>query len=205
MEDLLDLYAKPLNNEEPVVCIDERPVQLQAEVRFPIAADVGQIKKRDSEYVRCGTANIFCAVEPKAGKHITKVTKRRKRPDFAKMLSQISDAYPNVKTIHLVMDNLNTHCLKSCTELYGEEAGNRLWRRFTPHYTPKHGSWLNQAELEISFLSRESLGKDRFPNCWSLRVRVNAWNQTVNNEKRRINWKFTKSRARKKLNYKKLR
>lgn len=202
MEDVLDIYQKPLDPMEPVVCLDERPVVLRAEVRLPTGEnDPGKIKKRDSEYVRCGTANVFCAVEPKAGKHITKATKRRKGRDFAQMLSKIEACYPNAKTIHLVMDNLSTHSLKSCTAFYGEPRGKALWERFTPHFTPKHASWLNQAEIEISLLSREGLGKDRFPNCWSLRIRVNAWNQRMNAEKRTIQWRFTTSKARKKFKY----
>jgi transposase len=202
MEEVLDLYQKPLNPEEPVVCLDERPVVLRGEVRLPKhEGEPGQIKKRDSEYVRCGTANIFCAVEPKAGKHITKTTKRRRGRDFAQMLSKIRLEYPKAKTIHLVMDNLSTHTLKSCTDFYGQERGRALWEGFTPHFTPKHASWLNQAEIEISMMSREALGKDRFPNCWHLRIRVNAWSQRINHEARTIAWKFTTAKARKKLRY----
>jgi transposase len=202
MEDVLELYQKPLDPEEPVVCLDERPVVLRAEVRLPKDEnEPGKIKKRDSEYVRAGTANVFCAVEPKAGKHITKTTKRRAGRDFAQMLSKIEAEYTEAKTIHLVMDNLSTHSLKSCTDFYGKERGTQLWSRFTPHFTPKHASWLNQAEIEISLLSREALGKDRFPNCWSLRVRVNAWNARINQEQRKICWKFTTAKARKKFRY----
>ena len=202
MEEVLDLYQKPHNPAEPVVCLDERPVVLRAEVRLPQDEnEPGKIKKRDSEYIRCGTANVFCAVEPKAGKHITKVTKRRKGRDFAQMLSKIEAQYSRAKTIHLVMDNLSTHTLKSCTDFYGKTKGEALWNRFTPHYTPKHASWLNQAEIEISLVSREALGRDRFPNCWSLRTRVNAWNQRINKEGRTIAWKFTTAKARKKFRY----
>lgn len=202
MEEVLDLYQKPLDPAEPVVCLDERPVVLRAEVRLPRDEnEPGKIKKRDSEYVRCGTANVFCAVEPKAGKHVTKVTKRRKGGDFAQMLSKIEAEYPKAKTIHLVMDNLSTHSLKSCTALYGQQRGKALWARFTPHFTPKHASWLNQAEIEISLMAREAMGRDRFPNCWSLRVRVNAWNQRINQEGRTIAWKFTTAKARKKFRY----
>lgn len=202
MEDVLDLYKKPLDPDEPVVCLDERPVVLRAEVRLPVDEnEPGKIKKRDSEYVRCGTANVFCAVEPKAGKHITKATKRRAGSDFAQMLSKIEATYPKARTIHLVVDNLSTHSLKSCTKFYGETRGKALWDRFTLHFTPKHASWLNQAEIEISLLSREGLGKDRFPNCWSLRARVNAWSQRMNAEKRTIRWRFTTAKARKKFKY----
>ncbi len=202
MEDVLDLYEKPLNPLEPVVCLDERPAKLHGEVRLPIHEnEPGKIKKRDSEYVRCGTANIFCAVEPKAGRHITKTTKRRRAPDFAQMLSKIEAEYPRAKTIHLVMDNLSTHTLKSCCGFYGKKRGTELWQRFTVHLTPKHASWLNQAEIEIGLLSREALGKDRFPNLWSLRLRVEAWKKRMNQEQRTIGWRFTTAKARKKFKY----
>ena len=161
MEDLLELYEKPLNEKEPVVCLDEKPVQLLKEVREPIRVEEpGAILKRDSEYERCGTANAFCVVEPKAGRHLTRITKNRKMPEFAKTVSKIAESYPQAETIHLVMDNLNSHFEKSLTNFYGEEGGKELWSRFTPHYTPIHGSWLNQAEIEISVFSRQCLGKD---------------------------------------------
>ena len=175
MEDVLDVYEKPLNPKEPVVCLDERPVQLLEDARPSIAAKKpGEIFKRDSEYVRKGTANVFCAVEPKAGKHITQVTKNRKGPKFAKMISNIEKAYPGVETIHLVMDNLNTHGKKSLTDFFGEKVGEDLWNRFTPHDAPKHGSWLNQAEIEIGIFSRQCLGKDRIGDRSALRRRTVA-------------------------------
>ncbi|KAF0139843.1 MAG: transposase, partial [Ignavibacteria bacterium] len=150
MEDVLDLYEKPYNPKEPVVCLDEKSIQLLKSAREDVAAKKdGQITKRDSEYIRCGTANAFCGIEPKAGKHFTIVTRRRKRPDFAKVLNKISKRYPKAKTINLVMDNLNTHNEKSLVTYYGKKEGHEIWRRFTIHYTPKHGSWLNQAEIEI--------------------------------------------------------
>lgn len=202
MEDVLDQYAEPLDPEEPRVCLDERPVQLHGDVKLPIdEGEPGKIKKRDAEYVRYGTANIFAAVEPKAGRHLTKVTRRRTRADFARMLDDISHAYPSAKKIHLIVDNLNTHSEKSCIETFGPEPGAALWGRFQVHYTPVHGSWLNQAEIEISMISREALGGDRFPNLWNLGVRVKAWNARVNCEQRKINWRFTTAKARKKFRY----
>lgn len=205
MEELLDLYEKPFDAQEPVVCLDEKSVQLNADVQLPIPTSrPGQILKRDAEYVRCGTANIFCAVEPKGGKHLAKVTKRRKRKDFAKMLCLIESKYSRAKTIHLVLDNLNTHNVKSLIAQYGVERGTQLWGRFTVHYTPKHGSWLNQAEIEIGLMSRQALGKDRFPTRWSLRHRVTAWTDRVNGEKLKIDWSFTTKRARDKFKYRKL-
>jgi len=202
MEEVLDLYEKPLDVKEPVVCLDERPVQLLGEVREPIVADKpGKILKQDSEYIRCGTANVFCAVEPKKGRHFTKVTPNRKGTEFAMMARDIARAYPRAETIHLVMDNLNTHCEKSLTANLGEKRGQKLWQRFTVHYTPKHGSWLNQAEIEIGLFSRQCLGWDRVSNRGVLGRRAMAWNRRVNRRKLKINWRFTVKDARRTLTY----
>ena len=143
MEDVLAVYEKPYNSAEPVVCIDEKTVTLHAEVRPPIPLAPGKIAKRDNEYERCGTANVFCAVEPKAGRHFTLPTPNRSAPEFAQALGVIVDNYPFARTIHLVMDNLNIHCRKTLTEYFGEQEGGYLWDRLTVHYTPTHGSWLN--------------------------------------------------------------
>jgi transposase len=203
MEDVLDLYAKPLNPKEPVVCLDESPIQLLEDARECIAAKKpGEILKRDSEYVRHGTANVFAIVEPKAGKHLTTITKNRKGPKFAQMLEKIGEAYPEAETIHLVMDNLSTHGKKPLLVFFGEKRGMELWDRFTPHFTPKHGSWLNQAEMEIGIFRRQCLGKSRIPDIGSLRRRAGAWNRRVNRKGLKINWKFTVEKARKKFHYK---
>ena len=203
MEDVLNLYEKPINLKEPVVCLDEKPVQLLEDARKPIAADKpGAIFKRDYEYVRGGTANVFCAVEPKAGKHFTRVTKNRKGPAFAKMISRIARAYSGTSTIHLVMDNLSTHGKKSLTDFYGEKRGGKIWDKFTLHHTPKHASWLDQAEIEIGIFSRQCLGKDRIGDIQSLRKRTAAWNSRMNRQRRQINWSFTVLDARKKFQYK---
>ncbi|MBI2070043.1 MAG: IS630 family transposase [Elusimicrobia bacterium] len=202
MEDVLDLYEKPLDKKEPVVCLDEKPVQLLQDARPSLPADKpGTIFKRDSEYVRSGTANVFCAVEPKAGRHITKVTKNRKGPQFAKIISRIAKAYPKARTIHLVVDNLNTHCGKSLTDFYGKKRGASIWNRFTIHYTPKHGSWLDQAEIEIGVFSRQCLGKDRIGDIQSLRSQASAWNRQANRRRLKIDWRFTVKDARKKFKY----
>ena len=155
MEDVLDLYAKPYDSKEPVVCLDEKPVQLVKDAREPIQGKAGSIKKRDYEYIRAGTANIFCAIEPKGGQHFTYVTKNRKGKEFAKVLNRIGNYYSYAGKIHLVMDNLNTHSLKSLTNFYGEEKGKEIWNKFEIHYTPKHASWLDQAEIEIGIYSRQ--------------------------------------------------
>jgi hypothetical protein len=141
MEDVLNLYATPLNPKKPVVCLDESPVQLLEDARECVAAKKpGEIFKRDSEYVRHGTANIFAIVEPKAGKHLTTITKNRKGPKFAQMLAKIDQAYPQAKTIHLVMDNLSTHGKKPLVTLFGEKRGEELWTRFMVHLLRSMGA-----------------------------------------------------------------
>jgi hypothetical protein len=140
MEDVLALYEKPLSEEEPVVCVDEKPVVLHADLRPPRPMYPGRTLRRDSEYERRGTANAFCGVEPKAGRHYPRVTPDRSSPEFADYLLEIAEHYPAANTIHLVMDNLSSHTRKAVVERYGEKAGGWLWDRFTVHYTPKHGS-----------------------------------------------------------------
>ena len=202
MEDVLEVYEKPHNPREPVVCLDEKPVTLHAEVRPPSSAVPGREARRDSEYERCGTANLFCAVEPKAGRHFTYATPDRSAARFAQVVIDLAIKYPDADTIHLVMDNLNIHRRKSLTDLIGEEFGAEVWNRFTVHHTPKHGSWLNQAEIEIGLLSRQCLGTRRIPNLKELRKEVSAWNRDVNRRRTRINWKFDRRTARKKFGYK---
>ena len=148
---------------EPVVCLDEKPISLHAEVRPPRAAAPGHMGKQDNEYQRCGTANVFALVEPKAGRHFTAATPNRSAAEFAKVLASLRDRYPSARTIHLVGDNLNIHCRKSMTDYYGEEQGRQMWSRLTIHPTPKHGSGLNQAEMELSLYSRQCLGRRRIP------------------------------------------
>lgn len=203
MEDVLAVYERPYDPKEPVVCIDERPLTLHADVREPIMARPGRIRKRDGEYKRCGTANAFCAVEPKAGRHFTKITRNRKAPEFAKIVKKIVRSYPKARTIHLVMDNLNTHNEKSLKGHFGEHVGARIWKRITPHYTPKHGSWLNQAEIEISIFSRQCLGKERTASVRDIRRKARAWNRRVNRAGLKIDWRFTRAKAREKFKYKK--
>jgi hypothetical protein len=202
MEDVLDTYEKPYRSCEPVVCLDEKPIQLLDSERASKPARPGKLAKTDSEYIRKGTANVFCAIEPKAGRHLTKATKNRKGPEFAKMVCRIARAYPHARTIHLVMDNLNTHTCKSLTDFYGVNKGTQLWNRFQVHYTPKHASWLNQAEIEIGIYSRQCLGKNRIPTLAELKLRTPAWNRHANAKKLTIRWKFSSSDARRKFKYK---
>ena len=203
MEDVLEVYERPHNPAEPVVCLDEKPVTLHADVRPPQPPIPGKIAKRDSEYKRCGTANAYCAVEAKAGQHFTWPTPDRSADQFAQVLFDLAVHYATATTIHLVMDNLNTHCRKSLAKLYGEDLGGEIWDRFTVHYTPIHGSWLNQAEIEISLFARQCLGRRRIPTLCALKREANAWNRTMNHKKVKINWAFTRKKARAKFGYKK--
>jgi transposase len=203
MEDVLAIYEKPCNPAEPVVCLDEKPVSLHADVRPPIPAKPGRVAKRDNEYERCGTANVFGAVEPKTGRHFTTATPDRSGAEFARMAGHIVEQYPFARTIHLVMDNLNTHGRKSLVDYFGEQEGGYIWDRFSVHYTPKHGSWLNQAEIELSLLARQCLGTRRIPDLSSLRRETKAWNREANRKRTKINWRFTRRKARKMFGYQK--
>src|SRR5215472_5758283 len=180
MEDVLATYERPYDPAEPVVCLDEKPVALHADVRPARAAAPGREARRDNEYRRCGTANVFCAVEPKAGRHFTFPTPDRSGPEFAKVVDLIVRRYPEAQTVHLVMDNLNIHRRKSLTDYFGVEYGSRVWDRVTVHYTPKHGSWLNQAEIEISLFARQCLGSRRIPDLNRLRREAKAWSRRMN-------------------------
>ncbi len=201
MEDVLKTYEKPYNPKEPVVCLDEKPVTLHADVRPHQPAQPGREARRDNEYKRCGTANVFCAVEPRAGQHFTFPTANRSAGQFAQVVRAVAEHYPRAQTIHLVMDNLNIHCRKSLTDCYGEKLGRALWDRFTVHYTPKHGSWLNQAEIEIGLFSRQCLGTRRIADLQTLCSESRAWNRQTNRAGIPINWKFDRKTARKKFGY----
>ena len=201
MEDVLAVYEKPYNPAQPVVCLDEKPVTLHADMRPPIPAAPGKVAKRDNEYKRCGTANVFCAVEPKAGKHFTRPTPNRSAPEFAQAVEKIIRVYPLARKIDVVMDNLNIHCPKSLTDYFGKKTGQRLWSRLGVHYTPKHGSWLNQAEIEIGMFGRQCLGKRRIPTLCILKRESRAWNRKMNRDQVKINWRFTRKKAREKFGY----
>lgn len=202
MEDVLAVYEKPYHPAEPVVCLDEKPVTLHGDVRPPAPAAPGKVAKRDNEYKRCGTANVFSAVESKAGRHFSLVTPDRSGPEFAQAVEAIVRSYPAAQTIHLVMDNLNIHCRKTLSDYFGLDYGSQLWDRLTVHYTPKHGSWLNQAEIEISLFSRHCLGQRRIPNLDALQREINAWNKRMNRDRVKIDRQFTRKKARLKFGYK---
>ncbi|RYF18775.1 MAG: hypothetical protein EOO77_10815 [Oxalobacteraceae bacterium] len=162
MEDILELYERPVDPGQPVICLDEKPVVLHGDGR-PCKRLANGSLRRDYEYRRLDTANIFCAIEPLTGRHKVKVTPRRDKLCFAEKMRDIARSYPCAKIIHCVMGNLNTHSAGALVKRFGENEGLRLWERFAIHYTPKHASWLNQAEIQISMLSRECLGKRRDP------------------------------------------
>jgi len=201
MEDVLRLYARKFDEKEPVVCLDERPVVLREDARRAVPMKPGRLARRDYEYVRCGTANVFCIVEPLTGRRLTFASTDRKRPAYVRALQKIAARYPHARRIHLVQDNLNTHSLKSATAVLGPLEGRRLWRRFEVHYTPKHGSWLNAAEIEASLVSRECLGRDRVSFLVELISRVSAWRRAAESEERTINWTFCVDDARRKFRY----
>ncbi len=196
MEDVIDLYGKPVDEKEPVVCFDEKSKQLLEDSRIGKGVMPGKIAVRDYEYVRKGTANIFVAIEPKSGKRLTEVTKRRTKKDYAKFLKKLIAKYPHAEVIHLVQDNLNTHSEKSLVFAFGEEKAKQMMRQMKFHFTPKHASWLNMAEIEIGILSRQCL-KRRIPERSELQSEVLAWEKRSNKAKRTITWKFTTEKAQK--------
>jgi DDE superfamily endonuclease len=203
MEDVLETYEKPYDPNEPVVCLDEKPVTLHADVRPATPAAPGREARRDNEYERRGTANVFCAVEPKAGRHFSFPTPDRSGFEFAQVAVTLALEYPAAKTIHLVMDNLNIHSRKSLSDVFGEEMATEVWDRFTVHHSPTHGSWLNQAEIEIGIFARQCLGKRRIPDLKTLRREVQAWNRRINRARTKINWQFGRKEARRKFGYRK--
>lgn len=201
MEDVLDTLAKPDKPQEPVLALDERPVQLRDSARPGRPMKPGKPAREDYEYVRRGTANVFCIVEPKRGRHLTHATPNRKAVLFAEAIRKIARSYPKAKKIHLIMDNLSTHCERSLVTAFGPKRARMLWSRFEPHYTPKHGSWLNPAEIEASLWSRECLGKDRVGTFQALAARTSAWNTEATRLRRPIRWTFTSAKAREAFRY----
>jgi transposase len=201
MEDVLSIYERPYSAAHPVVCLDEKPVSLHADVRPARPMVPGHCIRRDNEYKRNGTANIFAVVEPKAGRHFTRATPDRSGLQFALLVRDIVTAYPSARTIHLVMDNLNIHRKKSLSGHLGPAQADYLWSRLRVHYTPKHGSWLNQAEIELSLISRQCLGKRRIPTLERLQSETRAWTQKADHQRLRIQWHFTRKNARQKFRY----
>jgi len=199
MEDVLEVYHRPYDPSRPMVCMDEASKQLIAEVREPLPAQPGSIAKYDSEYERRGTANLFMAVEPLAGQRTVQVTDRRTKIDWAKFIQYlVLTVYPEATIVVLVMDNLNTHGIGSLYEAFPAEMARKLASRLEIHYTPKHGSWLNMAETELSVLSRQCLDR-RIESQEILTREVATWERDRNARESKINWHFTTADARIKL------
>ena len=195
MYDLLDLYARPFNPKEPVVCLDEKSKQLLKDSRPPLPAQPGSPAKQDYEYERGGTCNLFVAVEPKGGRRTVVVTDHRAKADFVAFVQHLLEqVYVTAGRIHLVMDNLNTHFRKCFEEVLGIKKAKALLRRVVFHYTPKHASWLNMAEIEIGILDRQCLDR-RLPDQTTIITEVNAWQLRRNTEQRSIEWTFTRQDA----------
>lgn len=196
MEHVLALYARPLKKARPLVCFDEKSVELHADVRTPLTLQPGHSKRVDYEYKRCGTRNVFLFLEPKAGKRHTLVTCHRTKDDWAKAMRYLADElYPNAPRIDVVLDNLNTHTDVGLIEIFGKAEADRLLRRLRFHYTPLHGSWLNMAEIELSVMQRQCL-KRRLGDEFTLGTELVAWEKPRNDAKVTIRWKFTKQDAR---------
>lgn len=201
MEDVLELYAEPYDPTRPVVCFDECSKELHGQVTEPAPCAPGRPAKEDYEYTRQGTANLFVVVEPLAGARHVEVTDRRAIPDFAAQMKYLCDVlYPAAAVIRVVLDNLNTHAFGSLFTTFGPEEGWRLRRRLEFHFTPKHASWLNMAECELSVLSRQCLA-GRLASKDRLASEVEAWVAERNRAKAKIDWTFRVADARKKLSY----
>lgn len=198
MEKVLDIYKRPYNAAYPVVCMDESPRQLIKETRQMVPAKPGRIARYDYEYKRCGVCNIFMAGEPLVGHRLVKVTERRTKIDWAYFIEEIAQAYVNAEKITLVMDNLNTHKPGSLYEAFTPEKAKALWDRFEFVYTPKHGSWLNMAEIELNVLTGQCLNR-RISQLSEIKTEVAAWQNHRNNRNAKINWQFTTKDARIKL------
>jgi uncharacterized small protein (DUF1192 family) len=199
MEDILEVYQRPYDRQRPLVCLDESSKQLIAETRVPIAAKPGQPGRHDYEYRRNGTANLFMMFAPLEGWRHVKVTDRHTAVDYAQVLKELSDThFPGSAKIVLVQDNLNTHKPASLYEAFPPAEARRLVERFEWHYTPKHGSWLDMAESELSVLSSQCLER-RIPDQRVLKEEVEAWEADRNRKHAKADWQFTTADARVKL------
>jgi len=192
------VYKREFDPLNPLVCMDESPKQLIAEMRIPLPASPGKPARHDYEYKRCGVCNIFMACEPLAGERIVKITETKTKQDWAFFLKDIANNYQEAEKITLVMDNLNTHTPGSFYETFPPEQAKALWDRFEFVYTPKHGSWLNMAEIELNVLIGQCLNR-RIDNIDVVRSESNAWQESRNNKGAKVNWQFKAEDARTKL------
>lgn len=198
MEMVLEVYKRPYDPRHPVVCMDESPKQLIGETRCPIRAEPGRLARIDFEYRRCGVCSIFMACEPLAGSRMMQVKERSTGKDWAEFIDAIAQSYPEAERITLVMDNLGTHKAGSLYERFSPEKASELMKRFEFVHTPKHGSWLNMAEIELNVLTGQCLNR-RLDSIDRVRKEVSAWESHRNNKNARVNWQFTTENARTKL------
>jgi hypothetical protein len=200
MEDVLEVYSRPYNPDYPVVCMDEKPLQLLSDARRKINMAPGRTERVDNEYVRNGTCCIFLFTEPLAGWRSADAQEHRKKTDWAKQIKWLlTEQYPNAKKVILVVDNLNTHNISSLYEAFAPVEAFALAQKLEIHYTPKHGSWLNIAEIELSALGRQCLGKRRIDNLEQLNSELLFWHTSRNANQKSVNWQFTTDDARTKL------
>jgi len=199
MEDVLEVYKRPLNDQRPLLCMDEMAKQLLSETREPFPVRPGKPARQDYEYQRGGVADLFMIFEPLVGKRHIEITDQRRREDWARVMQKVSDElYPQAEKIVVVMDNLNTHTPAAFYQVFEPKEARRLVERFEFHYTPKHGSWLNMAEIELSALVRQCLDR-RIPDKETLSREVKAWQDQRNAEVVKVHWQFTTADARIKL------
>jgi hypothetical protein len=197
IEDVLEVYARPYDPAKPVVCMDEKPYQKLDHVRDPLPMQPGSVEKVDSEYKREGTCSIFIFTEPLGGWRYAEALPRRTKVDWANQVKRLLDEeYPKAEKVVLVMDNLNTHTVSSLYEAFPLEEALQLAQRIEIHYTPKHGSWLNIAECELSALAAQCLGDRRIPDIESLNAELKAWYTRRNNMQKGVDWQFTTADAR---------
>ena len=198
MENVPEIYKRPYDEKYPVVCMDESPKQMIGETKTPIEAKPGSVEKFDYEYVRNGVCNIFMSNEPLSGKRYVKVTERKQKTDWAHFVEEISNQYPDAEKITLVMDNYDTHKPGSLYDTFPPQRAKEIWDRFEFVFTPKHGSWLNMAEIELNVLMGQCLS-GRIPELEEIKSKVKAWQKARNNMNAKINWQFTTDKARIKL------
>lgn len=201
MEDILEVYERPVDQKYPVVCVDEKSVILEGDTRAPIAMEAGSPKKVDYEYSRHGMANVFCAVEPKSGKYFNTVSEKKDGAAFSKFIIELIELYPEAEKLVLIMDNYCTHFEKSLLTHCGPELGALIWKKLEVHYTPIHASWLNQAEIAIGMFDRQCLGTARIADVETLTKKTQAWNRATNRKNPTIEWSFTRAAAREKFKY----
>jgi hypothetical protein len=199
MEDVLEVYHRPYEEKRPVICMDEQPVPLHGEAREPIGMNEHHARREDSEYVRKGTCSVFMFVEPLGGKRYVSASGQRTREDWAREVKAIvTEEYPEAEKVVLVMDNLNTHTISSLYQTYPAEEAFELAQKLEIHYTPKHGSWLNIAEIELSAMTSQCLGR-RIDTVEKLKSELKAWQRDRNEKQKIVKWQFTTEDARIKL------